>query len=351
MAILIDADSRVLVQGPVAPVTGPSFGPAPACRPFHAAQVVGCVDLDPAGLAGANVRLLGATPSYPTVAAAVAATGANVSLILAPREQVADAVFAAIEAGIALAVVRSEEVPQADRLRIRARLAGGRTRLIGPGCPGIVSPGAGQLGLPPGFTYAQGCVGILSHSAGLAREVAWQTTLAGLGQSTVVNLARHQIAARAFAGCLSLLVADTASDAIVLIVDPRERIEDELASLLLSGTGGKPVVALVATARESAGARCRESGNLRSFERAAAARQAKVLARAGAVVVETPAQIGQALLAALRIPAPDGPAQLRAGNPRDCARDFASAIRRVEREFYGTVLRVVDRGDEPRISR
>jgi succinyl-CoA synthetase alpha subunit len=243
-------------------------------------------------------------------------------------------VIEAAEAGIALVVVLAEEVPAIDRQRIRAHLSGSGTRLIGPGCPGIVTPGGAQLGLPPSYVYARGSIGILSHSVVLAHEAAWQTTAVGLGQSTVASLGRRQIAAEAFGDCLSLLLADPATAAAIVVVDSRERVEGHLASVLRRRSCGKPVVAHVMTP-----AAPRPAEGVLSFERAAAAHQAATLKDAGAILAETPLRIGQILSAAIQTPARPQPA-----GPRD----FATAIRRVEREIYGPVLRLV--GEEPQIS-
>ena len=348
MAILIDAESRILVQGPMCPALQRPI----SRRPFYAAQVVARVDVDPGGLALANLRLSGGAPAFACVREAVAVTGANVSLVVAPPERVADAVFEAVDAGIPLVVVQAEDVPPADRPRIRARLAGSGTRLLGPGCPGIVTPGGAQLGLAPSYVYARGSIGILSHSVVLAHEAAWQTTAVGLGQSTVASLGRRQIAAEAFGDCLTLFLADPATAAVVVVLDPRERVEGRLASALARRICGKPVVAhVVAPAGPPAAdspAGPPASDNVVGFAPAAAARPAAILKDAGAIIAETPMRIGQILAATIQTPAVQTPAH--AWPQTAATRDFASAIRRVEREIYGPVLRVVAHGEEPQIS-
>jgi len=334
MAILIDAHTRFVLQG--------SAGDDPLSpdrRPFYASGLVAHVPEEGSakGARGAlgdplralidgNRWLFDGVSVYGSVDAAVAATGANASIVRCPAGSTANCVAAAIAARLELVIVVSDFASAAERERVRALAAGSSTRVLGPLCAGLITPGACQVGALPGYIYARGRIGILAKSARLADAAALQTSAAGLGQSTMVALGGQPLDPGALADCLGLFLEDPETDGIILLGEAAGRGEEEVAAHLRAWRSSKPVVACIAAEDPE---RQQSSGSMVRLSGALAARKADALRAAGAVIVERPAELGLTLRGLL---------ELRAGRrPRGQRADFATVMRDVERCVYDPV--------------
>ena len=322
MAILVDENTRFIVQG-----SNDQADPlSPANLPFYASCIVGYVSLDGAGLIDANRWLFSGSSIFASVREAIGATGANASIVRSAPDRAAAAIEEAIDAGLALVIVMTDIESAEDRERIRRRAAERGTTLVGPCSPGLISPGACQVGTMPGYIHTRGKVGILSRSGARCHEAALQTTAAGLGQSTVVALGRAPIDPSSFLACFELLLEDPQTEGIVLLGDAHGRIEEEVAELLLRRRCSKPVIAYI----EAEPARRDDawtSGDVHSIGDAMAARKIEALRAAGVIVTDQPAEIGQIMHQVLEVKA----AGSFASRPK---RDFATAMRQVEQVCY-----------------
>ena len=321
MAILIDEQTRFIVQGS----TDGANDFAAVNLPFYASSIVAYVSLDGGDLVGANRWLFGGTGIFATAAEAVAATGANASIVRTAPDRAFAAVEAAADAGLSLVIVVSEVPEAADRTRI-AELARARDLcVIGPCAPGVISPGACQVGTMPGYIHSRGRVGILSRSGARCHEVALQTTAAGLGQSTVLALGRTPIAGDSLVSCFEMFLDDPQTEGIVLLGDAHGRVEEAVAEVVRRGRAGKPVVAHIEPDQETsvtAG-----QGDIWSISDAMAARKTEALRAAGVIVTDRPGDIGQIMRTLLELKDAGS-----AGNrPK---RDFATAMRQVEQVCY-----------------
>jgi succinyl-CoA synthetase alpha subunit len=330
MSILIDARTRFILQG--------AAGDDPLSsdrQPFYASSIVahvpapasGVPEGDPArALIEANRWLFDGVAVYASVGAAAAATGAEASIVRCPSDSTGDAVAAAIAAGLSLVVVVSDFASREEREHIRALAAGSPTRVLGPHCPGLVTPGACQVGAMPGYIYTRGRIGILSKRTLAADAAALQTSAAGLGQSTMVALGRQPLDPQSMADCLELFLDDSETDGVVLLGEAEGRGEEEAAARLRERGCTKPVIACIADQEPERGS---EAGRVARLSDAQAARKAEALREAGAVILERPAELGLAMRRLL---------ELRAG-PRQGRRleDFAAVMRDVERVCYDAV--------------
>ena len=290
MSILVDASTRVLVQG----LTGRE-------GTFHARNMIEYGTVVVAGVTPGKggSRHLG-VPVFDTVAEAVRAEGADASVIFVPPLAAAGAVMEAAEAGIALIVCITEGIPALDMVRVKAFLRGGRSKLIGPNTPGVISPGLAKLGIMPGAIHRPGPVGVMSRSGTLTYEAVQQLTRLGLGQSTAIGIGGDPIVGLTFVDLLAMFAEDPGTEAVVLIGEIGGSAEEEAARAIIGGYP-KPVIAYVAGQTAPPGRRMGHAGAIMSGGRGTAARKIELLEEAGARIVRNPARIGRAAAAALGV--------------------------------------------------
>jgi succinyl-CoA synthetase alpha subunit len=282
MAILVNANTRVLVQG----LTG-------AAGTFHAKQMR---DYGTAVVGGVTPGKGGTThegfPVYDTVAQAVAATGANASVIFVPPPGAADAILEAAAAGIELVVCITEGIPVLDMVKVRRALDGKPCRLLGPNCPGVITPGAAKLGIMPGYIHKPGSVGIVSRSGTLTYEAAYQISELGMGQSTAVGIGGDPVKGLDFVDCLAAFERDEETRAILLIGEIGGTSEEEAAAFIKANVR-KPVAAFVAGLTAPPGRRMGHAGAIISGGKGRAADKIAALKDAGIAIASTPADLGK----------------------------------------------------------
>ena len=289
MAILVDRATRVICQG----FTGKQ-------GTFHSEQALAYGTRLVGGVTpgkGGQTHL--GLPVFDTVAQAVAATGADASMIYVPAAHAADAIMEAADAGIALIVCITEGIPVLDMLKVKAALATRAARLIGPNCPGIITPGECKIGIMPGAIHRPGVVGIVSRSGTLTYEAVQQTTQAGLGQSTCIGIGGDPIHGLGFIDCLQLFNADSATAGIVLVGEIGGD-EEEQAAAFIHAQVRKPVVAYIAGVTAPAGRRMGHAGAVISGGQGTAEAKFEALSRAGVHIVRSPADIGSRMAAVLK---------------------------------------------------
>ena len=288
MAVLIDEQTRLLVQG----LTGRE-------GTFHAKQaaafgttVVGGVTPGKGGITHEG------WPVFDTVDAAVRSTGANASVVFVPPRVAGDAILEAADADLPLVVCITEGIPTFDMLRVLTFLEGRVTRLVGPNCPGVISPGKAKVGIIPGHICREGRVGIVSKSGTLTYEAIHQLTQLGLGQTTCVGIGGDPLIGTSFVDALQLLSGDDLTEAVVLIGEIGGSAEEEAAAFIRDGFS-KPVVAFIAGQTAPPGRRMGHAGAIISGGRGTAAEKMRALEDAGVTVVKSPAEIGIAIAARL----------------------------------------------------
>jgi succinyl-CoA synthetase alpha subunit len=291
MSIWVDNDTKLVVQG----LTGRegSFH-AVACRDYGTKVVAGVTP-------GKGGTVHEGIPVFDTVADAVEKTGANVSMIFVPPPFAADAIVEAAAAGVALVVCITEGIPVNDMIRVKDFLAGARTesgkpvRLIGPNCPGIITPGSCKIGIMPGRIHHPGRVGVISRSGTLTYEAVYQLTRLGLGQSTCVGIGGDPVNGTNFIDALAAFRDDPGTDAVILIGEIGGMAEEEAACWIAGNLRDKPVVAFIAGQTAPPGRRMGHAGAIISGGRGTAADKMKALEAAGITVVKSPAELGSAM--------------------------------------------------------
>lgn len=282
MAVLVNKDSKILVQG----FTGTE-------GTFHAGQmieygtnVVGGVTPGKGGTSHLE------KPVFNTVAECVKETGANVSIIFVPPAFAADAIMEATEAGVALVVCITEGIPVQDMVKVKNYLQGTSTRLIGPNCPGVITAGECKVGIMPGFVFKQGKVGIVSKSGTLTYEAADQVAKAGLGISTAIGIGGDPIIGTTTKESVELFMNDDATDAIVMIGEIGGGMEAEAARWIKETGNKKPVVGFIAGQTAPPGRRMGHAGAIVGGADDTAAAKMKIMEECGIHVVSSPAEIG-----------------------------------------------------------
>jgi succinyl-CoA synthetase alpha subunit len=289
MSILVDQETKVVVQG----ITGrEGTFHARGCREYGTKIVAGVTP-------GRGGTVHEEVPVFDTVRQAVEKTGAEVSLIFVPPAAAADAILEAADAGIRLAICITEGIPTADMTTVKAALASGRMRLIGPNCPGIISPGKCKIGIMPGYIHRAGPVGVISRSGTLTYEAVAQLSRRGIGQSTCIGIGGDPIIGTTFVDALGLFKEDAETKAIMLIGEIGGTAEEEAARYAAKELR-KPVVAFVAGQTAPPGKRMGHAGAIIAGGHGTAAEKMTVLKECGVRVLQSPAEIGEAIEAALK---------------------------------------------------
>lgn len=282
MAILLDENSRVVIQG----ITGSEGS-------FHTRESVKLGTKVVAGVTpGKGGTQLDGIPVYDRVSDAVAKQGANVSGIFTPAAFAPDAIMEAIEAGIGLIVCMTEGIPVAEMVKVKQALKGSGTAMIGPNCPGITTPGAGKVGFMPNFIHKQGNVGIISRSGTLTYEMIWQLTGLGIGQSTSIGIGGDPIIGSGFIDVLALYEKDPQTDVIVMIGEIGGSAEEEAAEFI-GAYVTKPIVSFIAGRTAPPGRRMGHAGAIIAGGKGTAGEKFEALERAGVLMEKNPAEIGR----------------------------------------------------------
>ncbi|HEV2965265.1 MAG TPA: succinate--CoA ligase subunit alpha [Chthoniobacterales bacterium] len=287
MSVLVDKNTRLIVQG----ITG-------SAGAFHTRQ---CVEYGTNVVAGVTPGKGGQKfddkiPVFDTVWEAKQKTNCNVSMIFVPAAFAADSILEAVDADLDLVVCITEGIPVMDMMRVKAMMRGKRTRLIGPNCPGIITPGACKIGIMPGYIHKEGNVGVISRSGTLTYEAVWQLTSRGYGQSTCIGIGGDPIGGLSHLDCAKLFNEDKNTDAMILIGEIGGSAEEEAAGWIKDNCK-KPVAAFIAGMTAPPGRRMGHAGAIVSGGKGTAAGKIEALKAAGIAVAETPATIADTLIA------------------------------------------------------
>jgi succinyl-CoA synthetase alpha subunit len=285
MSILVNKDSRIVCQG----ITGRQGS-------FHTEH---CIEYGTQVVAGVTPGRGGeehlGVPVYDSTHEAVGKAGADVSMIYVPAAFAADAILEAADAGIKVIVCITEGIPVLDMVRVKAGLQDYDCRLIGPNCPGIITPGEAKIGIMPGFIHKPGRVGIISRSGTLTYEAVYQTTNNGLGQTTCVGIGGDPIRGMNFIDCLELFEQDSATDGIIMVGEIGGS-DEEAAARYIQENVSKPVVSYIAGVTAPAGKRMGHAGAIISGGEGTADAKFAALEAAGVHTVRSPAELGSAML-------------------------------------------------------
>jgi succinyl-CoA synthetase alpha subunit len=290
MSILVNKNTRVLTQG-ITGATGQIH--TRACKEYGTQMVGGVVP----GKGGTDFEGI---PIFDTVEQARKATGANATVIYVPPPFAADAILEAVAAGIELVICITEGVPVLDMVKVRRYMRGTKSRLIGPNCPGVITPGECKIGIMPGHIHKKGHVGIVSRSGTLTYEAVAQTTAAGLGQSTCVGIGGDPVNGTNFIDVLDMFLGDKETEAIIMIGEIGGSAEEEAAEFLKRSKVKKPMVGFIAGATAPPGRRMGHAGAIISGGTGTAANKMEAMKSAGITVSDSPAALGSTMLKVLK---------------------------------------------------
>jgi len=290
MGILVSEETKVVVQG----ITGKegSFHAA-ACKEYGTKVVAGVTP-------GKGGQAQDGVPVFDSVSDAVNKEGANTSLIFVPPPFAADAILEGIDAGIELIVCITEGIPVRDMITVHQALQKGTSRLIGPNCPGIITPGKAKVGIMPGFIHRTGSIGVVSRSGTLTYEAVKQLTDLDLGQSTCIGIGGDPIIGTTFVDLLGLFAGDDQTEAVLLIGEIGGNAEEDAAKFIQETKFPKPVAGFVAGKTAPPGRRMGHAGAIISGGQGTAAEKQKVMEAAGMSVCSTPADIGRTVQEAIK---------------------------------------------------